>query len=292
MQAGDDIMNFLYAIILGLVQGVAEFLPISSSGHLALVETIMGSSKGGELIAAMDGSAFFNIMLHLATLVAVVAAYWTDVRSMAVECVDMAKGIRSGESIAARNIPTRRLILMIIVGTLPLFIVVPFHHQLESLNGIPWFVGAALLVTGLLLFLADRMPPGKKTERDMTVWDAVFIGVAQGVATIPGLSRSGTTITAGMSRGLAREFAVKYSFLMSLLSVAGAVILALVDVVKDRVEASLIPACLVGMAVAGVTGYFSIRLLQRIVSKGKFGGFAYYCWAVGALSILLSLVLK
>lgn len=284
-------MNILYAVILGLVQGVAEFLPISSSGHLALVETIMGSTRGATLISAMDESAFFNIMLHLATLVAVVVAYWQDVRGMVRECVGMVKGISRGEGLASGDVPTRRLILMIIVSTLPLFIIVPFHHQLEKLNSLPWFVGAALLVTGLLLYLADRMPRGSKTERDMTVWDALFIGVAQGVATIPGLSRSGTTITAGMSRGLAREFAVKFSFLMSLLSVAGAVLLSLVDAFKDGVDGSLIPAYLVGMVVAGVTGYFSIKLLQKLVARGKFGGFAYYCWGVGALSILLSLVL-
>ena len=285
-------MNIFYAILLGLVQGVAEFLPISSSGHLALVETILGSGKGGELIASMDGSALFNIMLHLATLVAVVIAYWPDVRDMATEGGAMVRGLSRGEGLAGGNVPARRLILMIIIATLPLVLVVPFHHQLESLNEYPWFVGAALIVTGLLLYIADRMPRGRKTERDMTVWDAVFIGVAQGVATIPGLSRSGTTITAGMSRGLTRQFAVKFSFLMSLLSVLGAVILSLIDAVKDGVDGSLIPAYLVGMAVAGVTGYFSIKLLQRVVAKGRFGGFAYYCWAVGVLSIVLSLALK
>ncbi len=285
-------MNILFAIILGVVQGVAEFLPISSSGHLALIETIMGSGKGAELIAAMDGSAFFNIMLHLATLVAVIAAYWPDVRDMACECVGMVKGLTKGESLASGNIPARRLVLMIVIATLPLFVIVPFHHAIESLNTVPWFIGAALIVTGFLLFFADRMPQGRKTERDMTVWDAVFIGIAQGVATLPGLSRSGTTITAGMSRGLSRDFAMKFSFLMSLLSVLGAVLLSLVDVIKDGVEASLLPACLVGMLVAGVTGYLSIRLLKKLVSQGRFGGFAYYCWGIGAVALVLSLVLK
>lgn len=285
-------MNILFAIILGVVQGVAEFLPISSSGHLALIETIMGSGAGSELIAAMEGSAFFNIMLHLATLVAVIAAYWPDVREMAVECIGMVKGLAKGESLASGNVPTRRLILMIIVATLPLFVIVPFHHAIESLNAVPWFIGAALIVTGLLLFFADRMPQGKKTERDMTVWDAIFIGIAQGIATIPGLSRSGTTITAGMSRGLDRDFAMKFSFLMSLLSVLGAVLLSLVDVIKVGVEPGILPVCLVGMIVAGGTGYLSIRLLKKLVSQGRFGGFAYYCWGVGAVSIILSLILK
>ena len=283
-------MNILFGILLGLVQGIAEFLPISSSGHLALVETILGSA--GAEVAAMDDSAFFNIMLHLATLVAVVAAYWKDVKAMAVELIDMVKGLRNGESLASGNVPARRLILMIIIATLPLVLVVPVHGKIEELNGVPWFIGAALIVTGLLLFIADRMPQGRKTEKDMTVWDAVFIGVAQAIATLPGLSRSGTTITAGMSRNLHRDFAVKFSFLMSLLSVLGAVLLSLVDVIKDGVEPGILPACLVGMIVAGVTGYFSIKLLQRLVSRGRFGGFAYYCGAVGVISIVLSLILK
>ena len=284
-------MNILYGILLGLIQGVAEFLPISSSGHLALAENILGAAGGGQL-AAMDDSAFFNVMLHLATLIAVVAAYWPDVRDMVTEFIAMVRGAAKREPLASGNIPARRLILMLIIGTLPLFLVLPFRHKIESLNAIPWFVGAALIVTGVLLFVADRMPQGGKTERDMTVWDAVFIGVAQGVATIPGLSRSGTTITAGMSRSLTREFAVKYSFLMSLLSVLGAVVLSLVDVIKDGVEEGIALPCVIGMVVAGVTGYFSIRLLQKLVAKGRFGGFAYYCWGVGALSIVLSLVLK
>ena len=283
-------MNIFYGILLGLVQGVAEFLPISSSGHLALFENILGAT-GGAAVAAMDDSAFFNVMLHFATLVAVVIAYWPDVRDMIVEFIAMVKGVAKGESLTSGNVPTRRLILMIIVSTLPLFIVLPFHHKIEELNALPWFIGAALLVTGLLLFLADRMPQGEKTERDMTIWDAVFIGIAQGVATIPGLSRSGTTITAGMSRGLARQFAVKFSFLMSLLSVLGAVLLSLLDVIQDGVEPGILAPCLVGMVVAGVSGYFSIKLLQKLVAKGKFGGFAYYCWGVGALSIVLSLIL-
>ena len=284
-------MNIFYGVLLGLVQGVAEFLPISSSGHLALFENLLGA-VGGAQVAAMDDSAFFNIMLHLATLVAVVVAYWPDVRDMVTEFIAMIRGIANKESLASGNIPARRLILMIIVSTLPLFLILPFHNKIEELNGVPWFIGAALLVTGLLLFIADRMPRGGKTGRDMTVLDAVFIGVAQAVATIPGLSRSGTTITAGMSRGLTREFAVKFSFLMSLLSVLGAVVLSLIDVIKDGVEPGILPACLVGMVVAGVTGYASIKLLQRIVAKGRFGGFAYYCWGVGALSIVLSLILK
>lgn len=281
-------MNILYALILGVVQGVAEFLPISSSGHLALAEMLLGADE----LAAMDGSAAFNIMLHLATLVAVILAYREDVGAILSECGAILGGIKRKESLMSGNVPVRRLILMLIVSTIPLVVVLPVHHKIEALGSIPWFVGFSLIVTGLLLFLADRIPRGDKTEKDMTLADAIVIGLAQAVATVPGISRSGTTITAGVSRGLTREFAIKFSFLMSFLSVLGAVVLKIFDLFETGLDASLLPAYLVGMLTAGVTGYFSIRLLQKIVRKDGFGGFSYYCWGVGALSIVLSLILK
>ncbi len=282
-------MDMLYAAFLGLVQGVAEFLPISSSGHLALFENLFGM----EALESMGGSALFNILLHFATLVAVIAAYWSDVKTMCVECVGMVKSVFRREPILGRGepIPARRLVLMILVATLPLFVIVPFQDAIEKLNEMPGFIGLALIVTGVLLFVSDRMRRGTKTERDMTVADAIIVGLAQALATIPGLSRSGTTITVGMSRGFERDFAVRFSFLMSLLSVTGAVVLQIFDVIEEGFVASLLPMYLVGMVIAGVTGYFCIKLLQKLVQKGRFGGFAYYCWAVGALSILLNLVL-
>ena len=281
-------MTILYAAILGLVQGVAEFLPISSSGHLALLENIMG----GAGLMELDNSALFNIMLHLATLLAVLAVYWKDVCAMFFELGNMGGDLIHGRGLGIHDRPARKMIYMLILATLPLFIIVPFNDAIESLNNIPWFIGAALILTGTLLYIADRLPTGKKNVKTMTAVDALVIGLAQGLATMPGLSRSGTTIAAGMGRGLKRSFAVRFSFLMSLLSVAGAVILQVLDVAKEGIDTAMLPAYGVGMAVAGVTGYASIRLLQAIVRKGRFGGFAYYCWAVGLVSIVVSIWLR
>lgn len=281
-------MIIFYAALLGLVQGVAEFLPISSSGHLALLENILGDTGMMEL----DGSAFFNILLHLATLVAVIIAYRKDIVDIVFEVGDMAGDLFHGRGLSARGRPTRRLIYMILLSTVPLFLIVPFKDRIESLNSIPWFIGAALIVTGVLLAIADHLPRGKKTERTMTWLDALIIGIAQAFATVPGLSRSGTTISAGMARGLKRTFAVRFSFLMSLVSVAGAAVLEVMDVLEEGINMAMLPAYAVGMVVAGVTGYLSIRLLQRIVQKGRFGGFAYYCWFVGVISIVVWLRLR
>ena len=153
-----------------------------------------------------------------------------------------------------------------------------------------FFIGLMLILTGFLLFVADKMPKGTRTEKTMRVRDALVIGVCQAVATIPGLSRSGTTIAAGMATGLDRSFAVRFSFLMSLPAVLGANILSLAKAAKAGIDVSLLPAYLAGMLVAMVSGVAAIGLVKRLTSKGRFGAFSYYCWGAGALTMILSLI--
>ncbi|BCK85055.1 undecaprenyl-diphosphatase [Pusillibacter faecalis] len=277
-------MSLLSAILLGLIQGVTEFLPISSSGHLAIAENLLHMSGSSEV------PGFFDVLLHLGTLVAVFIAYWSDIREMVIE---LFYGVRD---LAQRSTPTpappaRRLILLIIVGTLPLFAVLPIKDAVESLSGNMYFVAGALLVTGCLLFASDRVRPGRKTEKSATLLDVLLVGVAQAIATCPGISRSGTTITAGCFVGFDRRFAVRYSFLMSIPAILGANILSLKDAVTDIIWAD-VPVYLVGVAVAAAVGYVCIRLLKMIADKGKFGFFAYYCWAVGIVTLILTLVQK
>ena len=277
-------MSLLSAILLGLIQVVTEFLPISSSGHLAIAENLLHMSGSSEV------PGFFDVLLHLGTLVAVFIAYWSDIREMVIE---LFYGVRD---LAQRSTPTpappaRRLILLIIVGTLPLFAVLPIKDAVESLSGNMYFVAGALLVTGCLLFASDRVRPGRKTEKSATLLDVLLVGVAQAIATCPGISRSGTTITAGCFVGFDRRFAVRYSFLMSIPAILGANILSLKDAVTDIIWAD-VPVYLVGVAVAAAVGYVCIRLLKMIADKGKFGFFAYYCWAVGIVTLILTLVQK
>ena len=179
---------------------------------------------------------------------------------------------------------------MIVLATLPLFLILPFNDYVEGLYYKSGFIGVAFLLTGALLYVSDKMTQGRKTEKNMRIRDALIIGVCQCVATIPGLSRSGTTITAGIATGLDRSFAVRFSFLMSIPAVLGALILELVDAFKEGIDVSLLPAYLIGMAVAMLSGIAAIGLVKRIAQKGKFGYFAYYCWVVGVLTIILSLV--
>ena len=277
-------MTLLSSILLGLIQGVAEFLPISSSGHLAIAENLLNMSGVSEV------PEFFDVLLHLGTLLAVFVAYWDDIRDMVVEFFD---GIRdlARHSTPVPVPPARRLILLIIVGTLPLFAVLPIKDLVEGLSDNMYFVGGALIVTGFLLFASDRVKKGRKTEKSATLLDVFLVGVAQAIATCPGISRSGTTITAGCFLGFDRKFAVRYSFLMSIPAILGANILSIKDAI-DTVIWAEVPVYLVGVLVSAVVGYACIRLLKMIADKGKFGFFAYYCWAVGVLTILLNLIQK
>ena len=278
-------MTLWMAIVLGLVQGVAEFLPISSSGHLSLLQHFFGLEE-------ID--ALYNILLHFATLIAVFVVYWRDVADMVVEFFRMIGSLFIREEGRTRGNPpeARRMVLLLVLGTLPLFLVLPFDDAVEGLGTNPVFVSAMLLVTGCILFLSDRYGGGRKTGRTATVKDVLLVGVAQGAATIPGLSRSGTTISAGMALGFERNFAVRFSFLLSLPAVLGATLLKVVKAAQaGEFDMELLPMYLTGMVVAGVVGYFSISLVKLLASKGKFGMFAYYCWIAGAVSLAASFLL-
>ena len=278
-------MSLLSSILLGVIQGVAEFLPISSSGHLAIAEHFLGMS------GASDIPEFFDVLLHLGTLVAVFVAYWDDVRDMVVEFFCGVRDLARG-STPTPVPPARRMILLIIVGTLPLLIVLPIKDLVEGLADNMYFVAAALLVTGCLLFASDRVRKGRKTEKSATMVDVLLVGVAQAIATCPGISRSATTITAGCFRGFDRKFAVRFSFLLSIPAILGANILSLKDAVEAGIIWADVPVYLVGVVVSAVVGYACIRLLKMIADRGKFGAFAYYCWAVGVLTLILTFIQK
>lgn len=278
-------MTLLHAVLLGLIQGVAEFLPISSSGHLAIAEHLLGQA------GAADIPGFFDVLLHLGTLTAVFAAYWQDIREMIVEFFSGVGDLVHGTTPAPVP-PARRMILLIIVGTLPLFAVLPVKDLVEGLGDNMYFVAGALLATGCLLFASDRVRKGRKTERTATLVDAVLVGAAQAVATCPGISRSGTTITAGCFVGFERKFAVRFSFLLSIPAVLGANILSLKDALEAQIPWEEVPVYLAGVAVAAVSGYACIRLLKMVAEKGKFGFFAYYCWLAGAVTLVLTLLQK
>ncbi|MDR1132005.1 MAG: undecaprenyl-diphosphate phosphatase [Oscillospiraceae bacterium] len=275
-------MERYFAAILGLIQGLAEFLPISSSGHLSAMQNLLGMEKADML---------FEVLLHFATLIAVCVAYRHDIAEMISEVIGFIRDLRHPRPGGDEPKPARRLALMLVIASLPLALVLPFRDYIDRLNNNTYFIGAAFIFTGAILFLSDRMRNGRKTEKNMSAGDAVKIGLVQALATLPGLSRSGSTITAGMATGLNRSFAVKFSFLLSLPAVLAATLLELISAVRGGADTTRFPAYLLGMVIAGVTGFFAIRAVRLLARKGKFGQFCYYCFFIGILTIVLTIIL-
>ena len=275
-------MSYWQAIIMGLVQGVTEFLPISSSGHLAILQNFLG-------LGSMEDHLLFDVLLHLGTLGAVFIAYWKDIAGLFSEGFAMLhlKKLPRGQKPDRLK---RRMISFLVLATLPLIAAALLKGAIEPLYENTFFIGFALLATGGLLFASDRMGRGTKNERNVTIGEVMTVGLAQAVATVPGLSRSGTTISVGMLCGFERSFAVKFSFLLSIPAVLGANLLSLIDAVKAGIDFSLLPMYLAGVVTAFVSGFFAISILRILVQKNRFGSFAYYCWGAGLVTLILSLV--
>ena len=278
-------MNYLFSIAMGFLQGVAEFLPISSSGHLTLFQYFFSPGENPEELDML-----FTILLHFGTLISVCVYYWRDIMDMIREFfLGLADLFSRRGSHQGRPPEARRLVVMIVIGTLPLFAVLLVKDTVDAAFSNITFVSVALIATGFLLFFSDRIARGRKTARTATIRDALLVGCAQAVGTLPGISRAGSTISAGMLCGFDRTFAVRFSFLLSLPAVLGANILEVVDAVQaGGVDVARLPMYVVGMVVAGVVGYFAIRLVNLLANKGKFGAFAYYCWTVGIVSLVAS----
>lgn len=291
-------MDLIKSIIMGIVQGVAEFLPISSSGHLAIMKHILHINA--------DTGLLFDVMLHLGTLVAIFIAFWKDIKELIVEGFKIVGDFFVNVGCLINNIlsknkkkykkmvstPYRKFVMLIIVSTIPTVIIGFLFKDTFEIAGATLLVpGLCLILTGLLLTIADRTKKGNKTESTASYKNAGFIGLAQGIAILPGLSRSGTTITACLVSGFDRSFAVKYSFIMSIPAVLGAVVLEMKDFSMDTVGQSDLINYLIGTIVAGVVGYICIKTMLVIVKGKKFKYFAYYCFVIGIIAVIAHFVI-
>lgn len=285
-------MSLLQAIIMGLIQGLTEFLPVSSSGHLALFRILFGVET--------ETGMLFDVLLHVGTLIAIFVVYYKDIWKMIVEgcCIirDAAVNIvlffknKSGkEEEPYRKIVNssyRKFVMLVIVSTIPTGIIgFVGRDAIDKASQILIVPGICLIVTAILLFIADHTRDGEKLPKNVTYTNAFSVGIAQGIATLPGLSRSGTTITACLLCGFNRKFAVKYSFIMSIPAILGALVLELKDFSAVDITGIEIVYYIVGMAIAAIVGYICIKTMLVIVRKKKFTVFAIYCLIIGAVSI-------
>lgn len=279
-------MPIWVALLLGAVQGLAEFLPISSSGHLVLMQSLINFEQYGA------DEVTFDVILHLGTLAAVIVAFWPDVKELVVEFFKM---VFDGFKI--RNRPYRRMVVMVILATLPLALGAVLEKYIESAFSSTLFVGIALLFTAALLITAGKVANAKvnsghggKTAKDAKYTDAVKVGLMQLVAVFPGVSRSGSTICGGLFSGFQRDFAVRFAFIMSIPAVLGSVVFKLGDIMAIGLSGEMILPCVVGFFASAISGYLAIALVRTLMKKNSFQYFAIYCGVVGVAAILFSLI--
>lgn len=274
-------MTYLEAVVLGLVQGLAEFLPISSSGHLALLEQLFEIKEENVLV--------FAVLLHVGTLISVFIVYWKDIWELIIELGITIKDLCTGKGLRLEERPVRKLGVMIIVATIPTGIIgVLFNDFFNSLYTSVLPIGIGLIITGFMLTTAEKMGTSKRGIKQMNYRNALFIGTVQGIAICPGISRSGSTLFGSLVCNLDRKFAVKYVFLISIPSILGSAVFELPDAIKQGLEPGVVGPVIVGMVVAAVSGLIAIKTMIKIVSDKKLSFFSYYVWAVGAAVILYS----
>jgi len=269
-------VSYLEAIWLGILQGLTEFLPISSSGHLSLMQHFLGVEESG---------VFFEVMLHLGTLGAVVAVYWQDLTRLvkaALAALIRADTYRAPRQ-AFRDSEDLRLIGLIVLGTIPTGLIgVLGKEPLESLFERPMIVAGLLAVTGFWLLLPGWFGP-RDPAGSVSPGRAVVIGVVQGLAIMPGISRSGSTISTGLLLGIEPSRAARFSFLLSIPAILGAVVLQAGELSGVTTSAGHI---LAGFVAAFVVGYLALRLLLRMLDRGRFAVFSYYCFALAAATLV------
>lgn len=281
-------MNVFQAILMGIVQGIAEFLPVSSSGHLAIFQNLLHIET--------DTGLLFDVLLHLGTLLAIFVVFWKDIWRLIVEFFGIiADFFRrfSDPDVIVLSSGYRKFVLLIIVSTIPTAILGYVGRSFVEYASTTLLIpGIGLLITSFLLFICDRIGDGRKGIKKITYLNAFEIGMVQGVATMPGISRSGATIAACLMLGVKKETAVKYSFIMSIPAVLGAVVLEMKDAFGTKIPAGTLVSYIVGMVVAAIVGYFAIRFMIGVVRRKKYIYFSIYCLVVGIIAIIGYFVTK
>lgn len=260
-------MNLFEAALLGLIQGLTEFLPVSSSGHLVLFQDLLGVNEPGVTL---------EVLLHFGTLLAVFFVFGKDF-------IALLKFYRDQYQ---RHFLVMLMLGVIVTGMLGLL----FGKYIELLFSSTLIVGFMLLITGIIITLIKFIPDGQKSLADMKPIDAVLIGLLQAFAIIPGISRSGTTILTSLWRGLDRGAAIRFSFMLSAPVILGATLVEAKGLLTTGLESAMLFNYLAGTLVAFVSGVFAIKLFIKMISGTKFHYFAYYCWTIGLIVIIISLI--
>lgn len=274
---------YIKSMLLGLVQGLTEFLPVSSSGHLAIFKRLFGA----------DTLAFplsFDILLHIGTLIAVFAVYYRDIWELIREFFAMVGDLLRGKP--DFKSPYRRFVLMVIIATIPaVFAGLVLNDFIESIAGERlWLVGVCLFITAAVLYISGRAPEGHLDMSSAGYGKSFIVGIFQAVAILPGISRSGSTIAGGQLCGFKKDFAVKFSFIMSIPTILGAAVLDFKDVLETGTLGIELAPALLGTLVAALSGFAAIKFLLRLVQNKKLYFFSIYCIIAGIFTIILNFI--
>ena len=272
-------MTIIDAIVLGVLQGLTEFLPVSSSGHLVLMQHFLGMK---------EPQVLFDVMLHVGTLGAVVVVYRQSIWSLmrTIVSVFVSRNFYRHPIGTVNNNPNLKLSWFILIGSVPTgLIAILFKERFEVLFSSPGIVAAMLIVTGLMLQLPRLRREKTNGDHTLRTWHTLLIGIAQGFAITPGISRSGSTISLSLMLGISPQTAAKYSFLLAIPAILGALFIKLKDVAEVALAATI-----AGTLTAFVVGYIALRILLTVLNRGKFYVFSYYCFTVGG-TVLIETVL-
>lgn len=257
-------MNLIESIILGIIQGITEWLPISSSGHLAIVQELFG----------IEAPLVLDVLLHFATLLVIFAVFWKDIIKIAKSCLKLDFKSEYGKTA-----------LFIIIATIPVILAGYFlHDPIESLFSKLYIVGIALIITGILLFASKK----RKRNKKLNYKNTFLVGIVQAISLIPGISRSGSTISTALLLGIQREKAARFSFLLAIPAILGATIFELSQGIN--IAETPLSVIFAGMLASFFVGYISLKLLLRLIKQKKFHVFAYYCWVLGAIVLIGSVI--
>lgn len=278
-------MSILEAVIQAIIQGLTEFLPVSSSGHLSLFQHFTGNSGEGALL--------FSAVLHLGTLVAVFVAFWDTIWALIKEFFVMLRDIFTGKFKWSTMNGERRMIIMLVISLLML---IPFYIFKDVFTSVSedetiFIEGLCFLYTAVILTIADKCSNGTKNPGDITTKNAVTVGIFQGIALLPGVSRSGSTIASSLMCKFSRETAVRYSFILGIPAIMGGCLLEIKDAVKTDMSIDILPF-VIGFIVAAVVGICAIKMVQWLLKTNKFKIFAIYTAILGVAVITIAIFEK
>lgn len=291
-------MTFFQAIIMGFVQGLTEFLPISSSGHLVIMKNLLKMNT--------DNGILFEVMLHIGTLIVVFITFWTDIKRLFIEIFRIIAEVFQNIKIYINNKKDddakryrkilqnnyRKFVVLIAVSTIPTAIIgLALQNLVDVASSSLLGAGTGLLITAVLLIVVEHTKDGDKVPLDVSYGSAIIIGICQGIAVFPGISRSGITITACLLCGFHKKFSVKYSFIMSIPAIIGAALLQLGKLPKAGFSGPEVLYGIIGTAIAAGVGFLCIKAMLVLIQKRRFRFFAYYCFLIGIIAIVCNYII-